>query len=236
MRFKLMSLMIAIVAALSSCNRHESVLTGSYGGRVVAGQVVMASEVADNSPAGVEVAVVGTGMSATLAADGHFLFAGVPDDVELTFRRADGIDVRTRVAAAPSLFIELGKTTASNSGRRRGVGQKDPKPSQEIEGVIQTAGADSIVVLDSHQQLDTVSINDATLIRKGNQTLLAADLKEGDRVHVKAMLKDDKLTALQIVVQNAGDDDDDDDREHGQEVEGLIVQDAAAVRRSLDAS
>jgi hypothetical protein len=55
----------------------------TYGDQVVAGQVVMASEMDNSSPAGVEVSVVGTGMSAILAADGRFTFAGVPANAEL---------------------------------------------------------------------------------------------------------------------------------------------------------
>jgi hypothetical protein len=221
MRQKLFILTIAVAAMLTSCKRHESLLTGSYGEHVVAGQVVMASEMANSSPAGVEVSVVGTGMSAILAADGRFTFAGVPADAELAFRRADGIDARIRVSSSAPLVVELaGKTATSNGGRRRGVSPKDPGPSQQIEGVIQTPGTDSIVVFDSHKQLVTVALDSSTLIRKGNETVQAADLKVGDRVHVKALMKDDKLTALQVIVQ---DTEGDDSGNQGQEVEGLIV-------------
>jgi Domain of unknown function (DUF5666) len=223
MRQKLLILTIAVAAMLTSCNRHEALLTGSYGEHVVAGQVVMASEMANSSPAGVEVSVVGTGMSAILAADGRFTFAGVPADAELAFRRADGVDARIRVSSSAPLVVELaGKTATSNSSRRRGVSPKDPGPSQQIEGVIQTAGTDSIVVLDSHQQLVTIALDSSTLIRKGNETVKAGDLKVGDRVHVKALMKDNKLTALQVVVQDT-EGDDSGNGNHDQQVEGLIV-------------
>ena len=221
MRQKFFMFTIAVVAMLTSCNRHESLLTGGYGERVVAGQVVMASEMADSSPAGVEVSVVGTGMSAILAADGRFTFAGVPADAELAFRRADGVDARIRVASPAPLVVELaGKTATSNGSHRRGVSPKDPGPSQQIEGVIQTPGTDSIIVLDSHQHLVTIALDRSTLIRKGNETVKAADLKKGDRVHVKAVMKDNKLTALQVIVQET---EGDDDSNHDQQVEGLIV-------------
>jgi len=143
MRKKFFMFTIAVVAMLTSCNRHESLLTGGYGERVVAGQVVMASEMADSSPAGVEVSVVGTGMSAILAADGRFTFAGVPADAELAFRRADGVDARIRVSSPAPLLVELaGKTATSNGSHRRGVSTKDPGPSQQIEGVIHAVAPD----------------------------------------------------------------------------------------------
>ncbi|HEX7418299.1 MAG TPA: DUF5666 domain-containing protein [Thermoanaerobaculia bacterium] len=224
MRQKLFVLTIAVAAMLTSCKRHESLLTGSYGEHVVAGQVVMASEMENSSPAGVEVSVVGTGMSAILAADGRFTFAGVPADAELAFRRADGIDARVRVSSPAPLVVELaGKTATSNGGRRRGVSPKDPGPSEQIEGVIQMAGTDSIVVLDSHQQLVTVALDSTTLIRKGNVIVKAADLKVGDRVHVKALMKDSKLTALQVMVQDTEGDDNGNGGNQEQQVEGLIV-------------
>lgn len=225
MRRKLF-LTIAIAAMLASCTRHESLLTGRYGEQVVAGQVVMASEMANSSPTGVEVSVVGTGMSAILAADGRFTFAGVPADAELTFRRADGIDARVRVSSSAPVLVQLsGKTATGHGSRRRNVSPKDPGPSQQIEGVIQTAGTDSIVVLDSHKQAVTIALDGTTLIRKGDKTVKASDLKVGDRVHVKALLKDGKLTALQVVVQDA---EEGGDGSHSQEVEGTIVAVSAA--------
>src|SRR6476619_3087104 len=117
MRFKSLSLMIVVAMALVSCNRHESTITGTYGQRVVSGQVVMASGVADSSPAGVEVSVVGTGMSVTLAADGRFTFVGVPDGAELSFRRADGIDAR--LSAKSSFVVELSNSSANSGSSRR---------------------------------------------------------------------------------------------------------------------
>lgn len=223
MRQKLFILTIAVAAMLTSCRRHESLLTGSYGEHVVAGQVVMASEMANSSPAGVEVSAVGTGMSAILAADGRFTFAGVPANAELAFRRADGVDARLRVSSPAPLLVELaGKTATDRGARRRGVSPKDPVPSQQIEGVIKTAGTDSIVVFDSHQQAVTVALDSSTLIRKGDKTVKAADLKVGDRVHVKALLMDNKLTALIVIVQDA-EGDDENGGKNEQQVEGVIV-------------
>ena len=223
MRHKFLILSIAVAVVLTSCNRHEAMPTGNYGGRVVAGQVVMASEMAGSTPAGVEVSVVGTGMSATLAADGRFTFIGVPDDAELAFRRADGIDARVRVSSGAPLVVELsGKTATSSGSRRHRVSSKDPGPAQEIEGVVQSVAADSIVVLDSHQQLVTVAIDSSTLIRKGDRVVKAGDLAAGDRVHVKAIQKNSVLTALQVIVQDPDDEENGNDHPN-QEVEGVVV-------------
>jgi len=216
MRRKFFMFTIAVAAMLTSCNRHESLLTGGYGERVVAGQVVMASEMADSSPAGVEVSVVGTGMSAILAADGRFTFAGVPADAELAFRRADGVDARIRVSSPAPLLVELaGKTATSNGSHRRGVSTKDPGPSQQIEGVIRAVSTTSLTVFDEHQTEVKVALTTTTLIRKGNQTLTAADLKVNDRVHVKALMMDNVLTATQVIVQEQENDGGGDDADHG---------------------
>ena len=46
-----------------------------------------------------------------------------------------------------------------------------------------------------------------TVIRKGNQTLAATDLKVGDRVHVKASVNDDgSLTAFEIMLPESSSD------------------------------
>lgn len=203
MRARVLILTIAVAAVLSACTRQESV-TGSYGQRIVTGQVVMAG-----SPAGVEVTVVGTGMSATLGTDGRFTFIGVPDGAELSFRRADGIDTRLRIAATSQpLVVEL---SSNGSARRRGVTPKDPGPAQQFEGVIRAVTSDSLTVFDSHRNEVKIALDaTTTLIRKGNHTLSAADLNVDDRVHVKAIMINDVLTATQVIVQQQEGDDDDD--------------------------
>ncbi|HEV8658788.1 MAG TPA: DUF5666 domain-containing protein, partial [Thermoanaerobaculia bacterium] len=205
MRTKL--LILTIAAMLSACNMHESV-TGSYGQRIVTGQVV----VANSDATGVEVTVLGTGMSATLGSDGHFTFIGVPDEVELSFRRADGIDTRLRVSnSSKPLAIEL----SGNTSRRRGVSPKDPGPAQQYEGVIREVSSDSLTVFDSHHNEVKIALTSTTLIRDGNKNLTAADLHVDDQVHVKALVINDVLTATQVIVQQQEGDDDDDDNNGG---------------------
>ncbi|HSP14100.1 MAG TPA: DUF5666 domain-containing protein [Thermoanaerobaculia bacterium] len=231
MRTNRFILTILVAIALSSCNRHESV-TGSYGQSVISGQVVMSSEVANGNPAGVAVSVVGTGMTATVGADGRFTFIGVPDHAELTFRRGDGIDSRVRLSnASSSLVVEVSSTgakvTNSSGGRRRSSSKKDPGPSQEFEAtLVNDATADSLTIHDSHGNDVVIALTPTTLIRKGNLTVLATDLKAGDRVHVKATKVNDVLTASQVIVQEP-DDDAGQNNQQTQEIEGLVVTAAA---------
>ncbi len=218
MRTKAFILTIMVAAVLSSCSRHETPVTGNYGGRVVSGQVVMASDMTNGSPAGLEVSVVGTGMTATLGADGRFTFVGVPENAEMTFRRADGIDSRLRLSGPTnSLTVEVSangvkETNSNGGGRRRASSKKDPGPSLQFEGtLVGAATADKLTIHDSHGNDVEITLTDTTLIRKGNETVAATDLKDGDRVHVKALNINGVLIAIQVIVQNPAEDDDDDE-------------------------
>ncbi|HEY3053208.1 MAG TPA: DUF5666 domain-containing protein [Thermoanaerobaculia bacterium] len=226
MRTKFLILTIAVAAMLSACNLHESV-TGSYGQSIVTGQVV----VANSEPTGVEVTVLGTGMSATLGSDGRFTFVGVPDNLELSFRRADGIDSRMRVSnSSKPLVIEL----SGSSSRRRGVSPKDPGPAQQYEGVLREVSSSSLTIFDSHRNEVKIALTPATLIRDGNKTLTAADLHVDDQVHVKAVVINDVLTATQVIVQQQ-DDGDDDDNNGGTTMtaNGLVTATAGSTLRVL---
>ncbi len=191
-----------VVIGLAACRKHESV-TGGYGAGVVTGQVVMAAGTSA-SPEGVRVSVVGTGMSTLLGPDGRFTFTGVPDEAELHFMRNDGIDARLGVPATGRGFVvELNGTTAKK-GRQRAAPIVVPL---EIEGVIASAAPDSLVITTEHNGNVTVKLTDATIIRKGQTAIKAADLKAGDQVHVKATVNGDVKTAVEVIVQNEGKDD-----------------------------
>ncbi|HEX9163880.1 MAG TPA: DUF5666 domain-containing protein [Thermoanaerobaculia bacterium] len=218
MRTKFSILAVAALALLVSCNKHESSLTGSYGQRVVSGQVVMASDMTNSSPAGVAVSVIGTGMSATLSADGRFTFVGVPDKAELSFQRADGINARMPVTSN-SMNIEL--NSHGGSSKHRGASAQDPQKSTQIEGVIDSVAADSITVIDSHKNSVQVAIDSSTLIRGEDKTLALTDLKKGDRVHVKAVMKNNVLTALQVNVQEPENEDEHNNQQ--QEIKGTVA-------------
>ncbi len=236
MRSRLAVLSLALAAVFVSCQRHEAMPTGSYGDRVVTGQVVMANGMANNSPAGVEVSVVGTGMSATLAADGRFTFVGVPDNAQIAFRRADGINATVRATDAQGL-LQLGSTgLTKTSTKHRGASPNDPGPHQEIEGTITNVASDgsTITVHDSHGKDDVITLTPTTLIRKGDKVVKATDLTKGDQVHVKATTVNNVLTASQVIVQDEGNGDSDQPGQNQVQIEGTVVTASATSLTVLD--
>jgi hypothetical protein len=117
-RQSVLALAAVALFVLGGCYGHErATLTGAYGSAVVTGEVVMTEGV---SPAGVEVSVKGTGMSALLAEDGRFAFAGVPEEAQLAFQRAsDGIDATLRLQSASGhVIVDLAQTLANHTGHR----------------------------------------------------------------------------------------------------------------------
>lgn len=210
MRMTRWAVVVVAMAGLAACREHQS-MTGTYGAGVVTGQVVMAAGTSA-SPAGVRVSVVGTGMSTLLGPDGRFTFAGVPGEAELRFMRDDGIDARLGVPAAARAFVIELNGSSAKAGKKRAAPGVVPI---EIEGVIKTAAPGSLVITTSHKDDVTVVLTDATVIRHGQTAVAAADLQPGDRVHVKAAVKDDVKTALEVIVQNQGEDDDENEDQGG---------------------
>ncbi len=76
--------------------------------------------------------------------------------------------------------------------------------TKELEGPITAVSDTSISVMNaSTARPETAAITATTVIRKGNKALTPADLKVGDRVHVKtATNADGTLTATEIMLQN----------------------------------
>jgi hypothetical protein len=209
--------MVAVVLALAGCQGHEAI-TGGYGDRGVTGVVTMAAGMSNNSPAGVRVAVGGTGMSAVLGADGRFSFFGLRDSAELIFTR-DDIDARLTISPSRTpLIIELSANSAQ-AGRRRSA---PSVPLLQIEGLITAVSAAEITVHDSHDVDVTARITTDTIIRKGHQTLQASDLQVGDRVHIKASLAGNVKTAVLIILQNP-EGDDDGERGETMTANGLVI-------------
>jgi len=77
--------------------------------------------------------------------------------------------------------------------------------------------ADSLVVTDSHGTDVTVKLVATTVIRHGDTAIAAADLKAGDRVHVKVLVDGEVKTATLVLVQNQGNGEDDDAGDKGGE-------------------
>jgi hypothetical protein len=220
-------MMLIVVVAVTACRRDEHSVTGSYGSSIVTGQVTMASSIANGSPAGVQVTVAGTGMTTILGADGRFAFSGVPEDAKLHFTRADGIDAVMALNHSGTVSVELAANTASTSGggRRRAVGSA---PQLEIEGPIKTASATSLVVTAARTKQDvTVALTSTTVIRKGDVTVAAADLKAGDQVHVRATVVNNTATATLVIVQQPETEKGDDNGANVVTANGIVASVAA---------
>lgn len=207
------SLMIVAALLVVGACRERATVTGTYGAGVVAGQVaVMGLE--NTSPAGVQVTVRGTGMTTTLAADGAFTFADVPDRAVLVFQRADGINTTLELTAS-SGFVNV--TVSPTGARRRSAG--GTRKEYQFEGLVRSASATELVVFTSHQEEVTFALDANTVIRKEQTTVAAEDLTEGTRVHVKASKVNEDYTAIQVIVQN--EEEGDGERE-AKEYEGLV--------------
>ncbi len=191
-------------------------MTGpAAGARALSGQVMPVGDLSGASPAGISVTALGqmavTGVAGRTAlvdkvavtdATGQFAFTGLSTgNVQLAFSRGDGIGASATVGAGmATVVVELQKkqATVHDAGA---TGQ-----TKELEGPITAVSGASITVLNaSTAKPETAAITPDTVIRKGNTTLAASDLKIGDRVHVKTMANTDgTLTALEIMLQNDG--------------------------------
>ena len=189
-------------------------MTGTTGGgRALSGQVVPVGDLAGASPAGITVTAQGqmsvTGAGRTSLVDrvtvtdtmGHFSFSGLSNgNVPLAFARDDGIAAGVTVGAGmATVVVELQKRQATIRDGSTTGGQ-----TMELEGPVTAVSNTSISVMNaSTARAETAAITKDTVIRKGNTTLRPADLKVGDRVHVKTTANaDGTLTATEILLQN----------------------------------
>src|ERR1700737_472295 len=75
-------------------------------------------------------------------------------------------------------------------------------PVVEVHGVIKNVSATEMVVTDSASHDVTVKISAETIFRSGDLALGPSTLKTGDRVEVKATVKDNVLTALLVSLED----------------------------------
>jgi hypothetical protein len=111
----------------------------------------------------------------------------------------DRVHVKASVNADGSLTAF--EIMLQQSGTGSGGGQ-----TKELEGLITAVSETSITVNNASTGGPvTAAITKSTVIRKGNTSLTANDLKVGDRVHVKTSANGDgSLTATEIMLQNPG--------------------------------
>ncbi|HEX7151330.1 MAG TPA: DUF5666 domain-containing protein [Thermoanaerobaculia bacterium] len=101
--------------------------------------------------------------------------------------------------------------SGGNRGRRRGAGAGNAATKVlQVEGLVRSATATEVVVFSSKGAEVTIVVNDATVIRHGQEPIAAADLQVDWRVHAKVKSENDQNVALEIIVQNRNGDDDDD--------------------------
>jgi len=227
-RAKKLGVLAILLMAVVSCSRERGTITSGYGNSMLSGQVIMQST-AIGSPAGVEVSVLGTGMTTVLRADGQFAFAGVPDGAELHFRRAaDDVDATMVVERGTAhVVVSLAQNSATQSSKRRGVGTGTDKV-YEFEGLIRSVETDTLVLFTSHKEEVTIGLTSETIIRKGNEIVTADDLVVDGRIHVKSKKVDDAYSAILVIVQSKDEDDDGEDEGPAvTEYEG-VVQSASA--------
>jgi hypothetical protein len=220
-----------LISLLAACNGSENSVTGpSAGNGVLSGQVLTVGDLAGASPSG--ITVTAGGFVAVTDASGRFSFIGLSSastglamfntaeamaDRQISFSRADGISASANVAAnAAEVVVHLQKKQASI--------QVTGQAKREIEGLIVEVSSSSITVNDARTGGPVkATINSSTVIRKGNQSLTAADLKAGDRVHVKAeVMADGSFRAFEIMLQNSGTDNGNGNGQT-KELEGLIL-------------
>jgi uncharacterized lipoprotein NlpE involved in copper resistance len=202
---------LILIPLLAGCRDRENSLTGpATGERALSGQVMPVGDLAGTSPAGIsvtalgQVAVTGTAGRSALVdkvavtdAAGRFAFMGLSSgNVQLAFSRGDGISAHVTVSASvATVVVDLQKKQATI----REAGQS----TRELEGLITAISVTLITVNDASSGPQTAAITPTTVIRKGNTTLTPADLKIGDRVHVKTTANaDGTLTATEIMLQN----------------------------------
>ena len=188
----------------------ENSVTGPSTERALSGQVMPVGDLAGASPAGISVTAVGqlavTGTAGRSAlvdksvvtdAAGRFALTGLSNgNVQLAFSRGDGINAHLIVSASVgTVVVALQKKQATIH---------DGGQTKELEGLITAVSDTSITVMNaSTAKPETAAITPTTVIRKGNTTLTPADLKVGDRVHVKTTTNaDGTLTATEILLQN----------------------------------
>ncbi|MCA1732040.1 MAG: DUF5666 domain-containing protein [Acidobacteria bacterium] len=202
-RFALYAVIFASMALFGCMD--EGKITATSGQGVVSGQVVLSSELS-GSAEGIEASIVGTGMSIILAADGHFLFAGVPNDATLRFARvSDGIDAALAVNGQDGgeLVVELGRSSASRA-RRAVRAQLD-----QYEGLVTELAADSLTMDAAGKGSVVILVNEDTEIRRANQVITLEEIEVGDRIHVKAKEEEGDVVAKVVMLQS-GDDSEDD--------------------------
>lgn len=199
-RQSIVSLAIAGAAVLAmACGGHQAAPnapsatvsvaapgSGAVVGATIAGTVVgqSASSVSGRLlPRGVPLTVTVTGSTSSASVDssGHFILQNVPaGHVDLHFM-GNGVDAHLELndvveRAAITITVVVNGSNAVLDDDQR----EDPDHTVEVEGLVSATSASTLTVNGK-----MITVNAATVIGHGDQTIAFASIKTGDRVHVK---------------------------------------------------
>jgi hypothetical protein len=169
---------------------------------------------------GVNVSVVGTGISTTADNQGQFTLTNVPaGTVQLNFSGPGSNATVTVSGVGPTDKVQISVTVNGNTAHVDSEHHSAPDNNKrEFQGRIS-----AIDSTGSSFQIPglTVKTTATTIIRHGNRTMTLADLKVGDHIEARGAIDGTTLTATEIKVERDGDDEDDDqgEDEHDNEAE-----------------
>ncbi len=173
------------------------------GSATISGSVTgMTSSTAAMRPAAavtITVSITGTGISATVAPGGTFTLNGVPaGNIELHIN-GPGVDDRTTIADVGDVEQIHIVVTISGSRAVVTVTDREKRNGVELEGLIASInlGARTLVVNGT-----TVSVPAAATIRHGDTRFNLADLRVGQRVHVKGTTSGSTIVASEVLLQD----------------------------------
>jgi len=168
----------------------------------------VAVPLANSSSSTVTVTIEGTNISSTVDGNGNFTLTNVPaGTVQLHFqgRGADAMLTISGIQSNDNLQI-----TVTLNGRSASLDSRNSSSSNN--GVLVNGRIDSIVVATRTLRVgaDTVTADNSTTIRHGNQTFAFTDLRVGDHIQVKGTRDGSSVRATEIKVET-GDGEDDGD-------------------------
>jgi hypothetical protein len=209
------SALIGLLMVATACGRGQmssspvSPSAPSTGGTSLSGSAVISGTLAgvqsSNSafhPAssGLTVTITGTNISATVVPGGTFVLNGVPSgNVELHFT---GPGVDATVTISDVVNNETIHIVVTVNGSRADVSVTDretPNSGTELEGLITSIDPPSRTLVISGT---TVSVPVTATIRHGDQVLTLADLRLGQRVHVKGTVSGSTVVASEVMLQD----------------------------------
>lgn len=163
---------------------------------------------------GLTVTITGTGISATAAPGGTFLLKGVPaGNVELRFTGGTVDDRDTIADVADEEQIHIVVNISGSRAIVNVIGREKPAHGTELEGLIASInlGARTLIVNGT-----TVNVPANAVIRHGDRPFTLADLKVGQRVHVKGSTSGSAVVASEVLLQ------DENAHETEAEAEGIV--------------